>query len=46
MLKDLSKSLQVNPDHHHNKTAWLRKTSRKMATGECTWELISNLKNT
>ncbi len=42
---DLSKSLVVNHDGTSNKTAWIRKTVRKLATGEMTWELISNLDN-
>lgn len=42
---DLSKSVLVNHDGQTNKTAWLQKTTRNMATGEMDWTLISDLKN-
>lgn len=46
LKQDLSKSLIVNHDGVSNKTAWIRKTIRKLATGETKFELISNLNNT
>lgn len=42
---DLSKSIVVNHDGQTNKTAWLQKTTRNMATGEMDWLLVSDLKN-
>lgn len=42
---DLSKSLIVNHDGTTNVTAWIRKLDRKFSTGECKFELISNLNN-
>lgn len=42
---DLSKSIIINHDGKSNKTTWIRKTSRKMSTGETKFELISNLNN-
>jgi hypothetical protein len=42
---DLSKSMIVNHDGLTNSTAWIRKIDRKFSTGECTFELVSNLSN-
>lgn len=42
---DMSKSIIVNHDGATNKTAWIRKSIRTLATGETKWELISNLNN-
>lgn len=42
---DLSKSIIINNGSQENKTVWMRKSIRKVATGETTWELISNIDN-
>lgn len=41
---DLSKSIIIN-NGEQSKVAWIRKSIRKLATGETTWELISNIDN-
>ena len=46
LKSDLTKSIQVNHDGHTNKVGWIRKVTRKLASGETSWELISDLKNT
>lgn len=45
MKADLSKSLNINHDGNSNKRVWIRKTSRKLATGEMKWEMISDKDN-
>lgn len=45
LKSDLSKSVIFNHKPLTNKTGWLRKTTRKCASGETTWELISNITN-
>lgn len=45
MKLDLSKSIVFNYKPLTNKTGWLRKSTRKYATGETTVELISNITN-
>lgn len=42
---DLSQSMTINHDGTTNVTAWIRKLDRKFSTGECKFELISNLNN-
>lgn len=42
---DLSKAITINNGSQEDKTVWIRKSTRKLATGETTWELISNLDN-
>jgi len=46
LKSDLTKSIQVNHDGQTNKVGWIRKSTRKLASGETSWELISDLKNT
>lgn len=38
-------SIQFNIDGVNNKLAWIKNTSRTLATGEMTWNLISNITN-
>lgn len=45
MKLDLSQALVVDNGSGENRTAWIRKTRRKLATGEMSFELISNLDN-
>lgn len=45
MKSDLSKSVIINHDGTTNRTTWIRKTVRKMKTGEMTWEQISTINN-
>lgn len=40
---DLGKSIDINHDGVSNKTVWIKKSVRKLATGEHNWEMISNL---
>ena len=46
LKSDLTKSIEVNHDGQTNKVGWIRKSTRKLSTGETQWELISDLKNT
>jgi len=46
MKADLTKSLSVTHDNELFSTAWIRKTSRNLETGQMSFELISNLENT
>ncbi len=45
MKADLSKAVVINHDGKTNRTTWIRKTVRKMATGEMKWEQISSKNN-
>lgn len=45
MKSQITKSIQFNIDGSKNKTAWIKNTSRTLATGDMTWTLASNITN-
>jgi len=45
MKADLSKAVVINNDGQTNRTTWIRKLVRKLATSETKWEMISSINN-